>query len=74
MDIDIRNGILKLKKERDAVEPGTLITVLKGITRNILLGERTALNFLQWSPWSRDRYHHAGQYGYWNNKKSSKNY
>ena len=35
------------KKDGDIVEPGMLIAVLKGNTRNILIGERTALNFLQ---------------------------
>jgi len=35
------------KKDGDVVEPGMLIAVLKGNTRNLLIGERTALNFLQ---------------------------
>ena len=35
------------KKDGDIVEPGMLIAVLKGNTRNLLIGERTALNFLQ---------------------------
>lgn len=35
------------KKDGDIVENNTLIAVIKGNTRNILSGERTALNFLQ---------------------------
>lgn len=35
------------KKDGDIVEPGMLVAVLKGNTRNLLIGERTALNFLQ---------------------------
>ncbi len=34
-------------KDGDMVEPGDLIARLKGSTRNILMGERTALNLLQ---------------------------
>ncbi|WP_035293635.1 carboxylating nicotinate-nucleotide diphosphorylase [Clostridium sp. KNHs214] len=35
------------KKDGDKVEPKTLIATIEGNTRNILIGERTALNFLQ---------------------------
>ncbi len=35
------------KKDGDKIEPKTLIATIKGNTRNILIGERTALNFLQ---------------------------
>ncbi|WP_052222914.1 carboxylating nicotinate-nucleotide diphosphorylase [Clostridium homopropionicum] len=35
------------KKDGDVVEPKTLIAKIKGNTRNILTGERTALNLLQ---------------------------
>jgi len=35
------------KKDGDVIEPGMLIATLKGNTRNLLIGERTALNFLQ---------------------------
>lgn len=35
------------KKDGDTVEPNTLIATLKGNTRKLLIGERTALNFLQ---------------------------
>lgn len=35
------------KKDGDFVEPGALIGKIKGNTRNILVGERTALNLLQ---------------------------
>lgn len=35
------------KNDGDVVEPNTLIATIKGNTRNILSGERTALNFLQ---------------------------
>ncbi len=36
-----------LVADGDKVEPNTLIATLTGNTRNILIGERTALNFLQ---------------------------
>ena len=36
-----------LKKDGDAVEPGMLLADIKGSTRNLLSGERVALNFLQ---------------------------
>ena len=35
------------KSEGDAVEPNTIVATLTGNTRNLLIGERTALNFLQ---------------------------
>ncbi|MCM8709864.1 carboxylating nicotinate-nucleotide diphosphorylase [Clostridium sp. SYSU_GA19001] len=35
------------KKDGDEVKPGDLVASIKGNTRNILMGERTALNFLQ---------------------------
>lgn len=36
-----------LKQDGDEVQPGMLIAQIKGSTRNILSGERVALNFLQ---------------------------
>lgn len=35
------------KQDGDVVEPNTLIAKLTGSTRNLLIGERTALNYLQ---------------------------
>lgn len=35
------------KNDGDLVEPKTLVATIKGNTRNLLIGERTALNYLQ---------------------------
>jgi nicotinate-nucleotide pyrophosphorylase (carboxylating) len=47
LELDSGLRVERLVEDGEAVEPGTVLWVVEGSARSILLGERTALNFVQ---------------------------